>query len=684
MQNLQTLPNSNSRRLHRCRKPGNTRFWLHGLVGLAIVLLVSPSMALAQSDSLIAVHRAQFENPANSDSVRTSALYTMCLLQLYRSPTAGDTLVPKYKAWAEAHGTPEQKMRAYVVMAEHHIVSSNPQAALEVAQEGLKQCVDNNCPVTEVMLHQRAAATYNSGGDYAQAMQHMIEAAKGARKTGAPSSAIGEIFVQCATLLFNAGDLEGATAMCDSAMALVSMEQAPLPYLIQMAILHTSDQLPEASELLNRLAQLNWEEQPIRLYNSFLGSAPDLYAATGRHSEAIALVRKGIALAHTLNFEEQLFNDYLQLAHLLIQTQGDALSAMDSATAYASDSWTARVQLAEGYYMAHKRLGHTAQSLEWLEQLNSAKDSMHAEVNAAEMASLRTQFDYEQRMLTDSLKQHQAHTLAKLEQTRIQNRNTAVGIGLLLALLIAIGFVAFAVQRARTIQAQNVIIEQQRDQIQRDFLHLKDFTENAAHEMQTPMAVIRSKLEALLQSPDFSEEQVHNIMAVYGASGRLTHLNKSLPLLARIENKQYQVSETINYSKVVNQYLDWFHELMEHHELHVTANVAASLELQSNQVLADTLVSNLLKNAIRHNVDGGRIDVELNRDHLRISNTGQHITRDPSTLFERFQKADATREGTGLGLAIVKEAVEAHGWQVTYCHDNGTHTLEIGFTSTAA
>ena len=140
----------------------------------------------------------------------------------------------------------------------------------------------------------------------------------------------------------------------------------------------------------------------------------------------------------------------------------------------------------------------------------------------------------------------------------------------------------------------------------------------------------------------------------------------------------------MSYTTVVNQHLEWFQELMEHQGLKVNANIEENRVLTSNPMLADMVVSNLLKNAIRHNVEGGTIEVQLDNHCLRVRNTGKVIDFDPSTLFERFQKGDASAEGTGLGLAIVKETVEAHGWQVQYLHNKGLHSIQINFGNPAA
>ena len=421
------------------------------------------------------------------------------------------------------------------------------------------------------------------------------------------------------------------------------------------------------------------------------GNLSETYGFMGELDKADSVLAEIIVTAHSMKADGLLMHAYRTRAQLALERE-DAPAAVSNAEAmmrylgnsqYLMDQQQATELLADCY----------AANQQWEDAYtanvtsNTLEDSLRNINIRDEVAGLNVKHEYAIKAQADSLEMARLVLVQDAERAQSQLRMVILFGGLALSVIIGLVLYSrFRVTRKQkgVIEAQAEQLERQKAQIQRDFLHLKDFTENAAHEMQTPMAVIRSKLEALLQSPDFSEEQVHNIMAVYGASGRLTHLNKSLLLLARIENKQYQLNEQVDYGKVVSQHLDWFHELMEHQELTVSANVAPSLELQSNPVLADTLVSNLLKNAIRHNVEGGSISVELTPKHLLVANTGKPINFDPATLFDRFQKGDSSAEGTGLGLAIVKEAVEAHGWQVHYRHNDGHHSLEVDFQSGAA
>ncbi|HWY37848.1 MAG TPA: sensor histidine kinase, partial [Bacteroidia bacterium] len=91
---------------------------------------------------------------------------------------------------------------------------------------------------------------------------------------------------------------------------------------------------------------------------------------------------------------------------------------------------------------------------------------------------------------------------------------------------------------------------------------------------------------------------------------------------------------------------------------------------------AGILFDNLIKNAIKHNSNGGQIKVEADKESFSISNTGAPPNVDTNKFFERFYKGNSA-DSLGLGLAIVKKICEVYSLPVTYLYDNGFHTLTI-------
>ncbi|GAB4038551.1 sensor histidine kinase [Spirosoma gilvum] len=206
----------------------------------------------------------------------------------------------------------------------------------------------------------------------------------------------------------------------------------------------------------------------------------------------------------------------------------------------------------------------------------------------------------------------------------------------------------------------------------------KEFTENAAHEMQTPIAVLNGKLEMLLQSEELSENQATLIGSAMEVLERLSKLIKNLLLLAKIENKQFSPTESIDLSGVLNRLINQYQESITSKRLDIYTDLSPFF-VQANVTLIDILLSNLLSNAIRHNQVQGQISIGLIERRLTIENSGKSSRLLSDRVFERFQKDPSNPHSTGLGLAIVKKIVDLYGWQIQYSTDTNRHTIQINF-----
>lgn len=212
--------------------------------------------------------------------------------------------------------------------------------------------------------------------------------------------------------------------------------------------------------------------------------------------------------------------------------------------------------------------------------------------------------------------------------------------------------------------------------VRKDFKELKSFTDNASHEMMTPLAIVNSKLDSLLQTGSFSVAQGAILEDIYTAIGRLIKLNQSLLLLAKIENNLISDVQDIDMQQLVNEKALQFQELLENDRL-TLAQELQPCRLRMSKYLADILLNNIFANAIRHNHSGGSLEVVLKSNFLTISNTGKNEELD-NQLFERFSKSTAS-EGTGLGLAISKQICTLYGFSITYHRMENKHQFLIRF-----
>jgi len=208
---------------------------------------------------------------------------------------------------------------------------------------------------------------------------------------------------------------------------------------------------------------------------------------------------------------------------------------------------------------------------------------------------------------------------------------------------------------------------------------LKAFTENASHEIQTPLAVILSKLEMLLQSEGLAPEQLKLIQAAYRSARRLSQTNKSMVMLTRIENRQFNQIQQIDVSRLLTELLEQFEDFIDTKKLSIQQFINALPVWQTDPDLAHILLSNLLSNAIKHNVEEGGIQIRLEKHRLEISNSGNAPSLPTQQLFERFRKGNDANGNTGLGLALVKEICGVINIRVDYEYDNNRHRVTLSF-----
>jgi two-component system, OmpR family, sensor kinase len=212
-----------------------------------------------------------------------------------------------------------------------------------------------------------------------------------------------------------------------------------------------------------------------------------------------------------------------------------------------------------------------------------------------------------------------------------------------------------------------------------DYQVLKRFTEDASHEIQTPLSIIQSRLESLIQAPDLTEMQATQIHSAYSASARLAKLTRSMLFLARIENRQYPESEKINLESIVRSQTEFFAEAIRDKSISVEIHSESECILNANVFLAESLVQNLLGNAIKHSFRNSRIIIKISQESFVISNNGAPLLVEPEKLFDRFYKVNSSSDSFGLGLSIAREICKAYNWNIIYITKETLHTVIIKF-----
>lgn len=217
------------------------------------------------------------------------------------------------------------------------------------------------------------------------------------------------------------------------------------------------------------------------------------------------------------------------------------------------------------------------------------------------------------------------------------------------------------------------------EQVRREYQSLKTFTENASHELQTPLAVIASNLELLLQDSNLSENQMQQISALIESIGKLSKLNQTLLLLTKIENRQFDDRKIIDFSELVLKKIELLDVWIRHKNLTIKTSITPNVNLQINAYLADVLLNNIFGNAIKYNILLGGLFIELTEKQFIIKNTGKPLSVLPENLFGRFQKDSSQSDSLGLGLALVKQICETYDFRVNYIFQENWHVLIIDF-----
>ena len=192
---------------------------------------------------------------------------------------------------------------------------------------------------------------------------------------------------------------------------------------------------------------------------------------------------------------------------------------------------------------------------------------------------------------------------------------------------------------------------------EQDYLLLKEFTENASHELQTPLSIIRSKLEILIQDEDLSHRQSEIVSSAFAAIKKLSRLNQSLLLLTKISNQQFNHVEYVDLKEKIEDKSQQFRELWQANGI-VASYHLADASIKASPELIDILLNNLFSNASNHNISPGDIDIVLQPNCLSVSNTGLPIPLDPARVFSRFYKGEQHTGHNGLGLSIIKQICE--------------------------
>ncbi|MFT7613137.1 MAG: signal transduction histidine kinase [Parvicellaceae bacterium] len=224
----------------------------------------------------------------------------------------------------------------------------------------------------------------------------------------------------------------------------------------------------------------------------------------------------------------------------------------------------------------------------------------------------------------------------------------------------------------------NTELQNLADRIYREYQTQKSYTEDATHELMTPIAVIRNKMELLIQSEQLKVTDLALIGDMLSKLDRIAKINKALILLSKIDH-QYEEQEAVNLNKVIDESLNFFEDQIRNKGIAVRKNVTEDLIITMNDDLAHILLMNLLKNSVLHNIENGTIEISVLENVLTIKNSGLALESSSNSMFKRFAKESSNPDSIGLGLSIIQRVCRRYNVRLTYSVDKSTHTFQLAF-----
>lgn len=205
----------------------------------------------------------------------------------------------------------------------------------------------------------------------------------------------------------------------------------------------------------------------------------------------------------------------------------------------------------------------------------------------------------------------------------------------------------------------------------------KEFTENASHELQTPLAIVQNNIELFWQTEPITEQQSEILNDISLANSRMTRLNKSLLLLSKIENKQFKNIQEVNLNQIADQFLRNYQDQIKFRNLQVETNLSTPFLVNMDFSLAEILVGNLMLNALKYAPVDSTIELNFNKDEFVISNLAEHHALDDKKLFKRFQRQNSQENSTGLGLEIAKQIARSFDLELDYFFKENRHHFRV-------
>jgi two-component system OmpR family sensor kinase len=230
-----------------------------------------------------------------------------------------------------------------------------------------------------------------------------------------------------------------------------------------------------------------------------------------------------------------------------------------------------------------------------------------------------------------------------------------------------------------TIEFKNMqeLFHQMVDRIESDYQNLKEYTEHMAHEIQTPLSVVRNKIDSLISDNNVMKSHKDTVKIIYDEVSHLSKLGSGLNLLTKINNREFTNVEKIFTKSVIEKHVGSVEDMASLKSLSIKTSLSEKHSLYIDPFLLDILLKNLLRNAISYATIDGPIHIETNDNSMMISNYGPSLDIPAEKIFERFYSNHQKKSSLGLGLSLVKKICELNQLKINYKFENRQHIFTI-------
>lgn len=210
----------------------------------------------------------------------------------------------------------------------------------------------------------------------------------------------------------------------------------------------------------------------------------------------------------------------------------------------------------------------------------------------------------------------------------------------------------------------DILIEKSRSA----FLQQRKFTEMASHELKTPLAILRSKLDNIVQLDNLTPEILSRLSETQRELGKLIHINKNLLILTSLGSYKLINMLKVNISRIISDLVNSSIDLMLYKNISLQHQILDKTYVLCQENLFLILLNNLWTNAGKYTPNGGIISIKLDEEKLQIINTGTDPL-DKDKVFDRHSASNTKLFHKGLGLAISHEIASFHNWKLHYYFD---------------